>query len=79
LAFCTGGVAPLEHFPSWIQPIARAQPLSPVIDAMCALVEGEPAARSLLIGVAWLIGLAAVFGPLAVRGYRAAAQSGGAG
>ncbi|WP_235677983.1 ABC transporter permease [Mycolicibacterium sarraceniae] len=79
MAFCTGGVAPLEHFPEWIQPIARAQPLTPVIDTMRALVEGEPAGRSLLIALAWLIGLAAVFGPLSVRGYRAAAQSGGAG
>jgi ABC-2 type transport system permease protein len=79
LAFCTGGVAPLEHFPAWIQPLARTQPLTPIIDAMRALVEGEPAGRSLLIGLLWLIGLAAVFGPLAVRGYRAAAQSGGAG
>lgn len=79
LAFCTGGVAPLEHFPAWIQPIARAQPLTPVIDSMRALVEGEPVGGSLLVGLVWLIGLAAVFVPLAVRGYRRAAQSGGAG
>lgn len=79
MAFCTGGVAPLEHFPEWIQPIARVQPLAPVIDAMRALAEGEPAGGSLLAALAWLIGLAAVFGPVAVRGYRGAAQSGGAG
>jgi ABC-2 type transport system permease protein len=79
LAFCTGGVAPLEHFPGWIQPIARAQPLAHVIEAMSALSQGEPAGHALLAALAWLIGLAAVFGPLAVRGYRTAAQSGGAG
>jgi ABC-2 type transport system permease protein len=79
MAFCTGGVAPLEHFPAWIQPIARAQPLAPVIDAMRALAEGEPVGQPLLTALAWLVGLGAVFVPIAVRGYRSAAQSGGAG
>ncbi|WP_179467249.1 ABC transporter permease [Mycolicibacterium vinylchloridicum] len=79
MAFCTGGVAPLEHFPDWVEPIARAQPLAHVIEAMRALAQGEPAGHALLAALAWLIGLGAVFVPLAVRGYRAAAQSGGAG
>ena len=79
LAFCTGGVAPLEHFPEWIQPIARAQPLAHVTEAMRALAQGEPAGHALLAALVWLVGLGAVFGPVAVRGYRGAAQSGGAG
>lgn len=79
LAFCTGGVAPLEHFPEWIQPIARVQPLAHVIEAMRALSQGEPAGHALLAALAWLIGLSAIVGPLAVGGYRTAAQSGGAG
>lgn len=79
MAFCTGGLAPIEHFPQWVQPIARAQPLAPVVDAMRALAQGEPAGRALLAATAWLIALAAVFAPVAVRGYRVAAQSGGAG
>ncbi|TDO10054.1 ABC-2 type transport system permease protein [Mycobacterium sp. BK086] len=79
MAFCTGGVAPLEHFPDWVEPIARAQPLAHVIEAMRALSQGEPAGHALLGSLAWLVGLAAVFVPVAVRGYRGAAQSGGAG
>lgn len=79
LAFCTGGVAPVELFPAWLQPAIRMQPLTPVVDAMRALAEGEPAGRSLLLSAGWLIGLAAVFGPLAVRGYRNAAETGGSG
>ena len=79
MAFCSGGVAPVENFPEWIQPVARAQPISPVIDAMRALAQGEPAGRSLLIAMAWLIGLGAVFVPIALHGYRRAAQSGGVG
>ncbi|MDY6998160.1 MAG: ABC transporter permease [Actinomycetota bacterium] len=79
MAFCTGGVAPVELFPAWLQPGIRLQPLTPVVDAMRALAEGEPAGTPLLACLAWLLVLTAVFGPLAVRGYRAAAQTGGTG
>ncbi|MGE0218964.1 ABC transporter permease [Mycolicibacterium sp.] len=79
MAFCTGAVAPVEHFPEWLQPAIRLQPLTPVVAAMRALAEGEPAGPALLGAAGWLVVLGAVFGPMAVRGYRAAAQSGGAG
>jgi len=46
-----------------------------VIESMRALAQGDPALRPLLLSVMWAIGLAAVVGPLAVRGYRAAAES----
>ncbi|WP_264013844.1 ABC transporter permease [[Mycobacterium] manitobense] len=77
MAFCTGGVAPIELFPEWLQPALRVQPLTPVVESMRALAEGEPAGASFLAAVAWLVVLLAVFGPLAVRRYRAAAESGG--
>ncbi|GAY17449.1 ABC transporter permease [Mycobacterium sp. shizuoka-1] len=79
MAFCSGGVAPVQHLPEWIQPVARAQPLAPVVDAMRALAQGQPAGQALLMALAWLSGLAAIFGPVAMRGYRRAAQSGGSG
>lgn len=79
MAFCTGGVAPVELFPSWVQPAISAQPLTPVVNAMQALVLGEPAGSWLLGVLAWVVGLGAIFGPLAVRGYRAAAEAGSAG
>lgn len=79
LSFCTGGIAPVELFPSWLQPLIRLQPLTPVVESMRALADGDAAGPSMLAGAIWLVGLLAVFGPLAARGYRRAAQSGGAG
>lgn len=79
MAFCTGGVAPVELFPGWLQPLIRLQPLTPVVDAMQALAQGEPAGSAVLGCLIWFVGLGAVFGPMAVRGYRAAAESGGSG
>lgn len=79
LAFCTGGFAPVELFPSWLQPLIRLQPLTPVVESMRALADGDAAGPAMLAGVSWLAVLLAVFGPLAARGYRRAGQSGGAG
>ncbi len=79
LSFCTGGIAPVELFPSWLQPAIRFQPLTPVVESMRALADGDSAGPALLGGALWLLALLAVFGPLAARGYRRAAQTGGAG
>lgn len=79
LSFCTGGIAPVELFPSWLQPAIRLQPLTPVVESMRALADGDAAGPAMLAGAIWLVALLAVFGPLAARGYRRAAQSGGAG
>jgi len=79
MAFCTGGVAPVELFPGWLQPAIAVQPLTHVVDAMQALAGGELAGKSLLMSAAWLLGLAVLFAPLAARGYRRAAESGGCG
>ena len=76
LLFFNTGMVPLDMFPGWLQPVVRAQPMSPAIEAMRALADGGPTLWPLLQSVAWVLGLIAVFGPLAVRGYRVAAESG---
>jgi ABC-2 type transport system permease protein len=73
LVFASSGVAPLEIYPSWLRPFIQLQPMSPAIESMRALAVGDPALWPLLLTFAWMIGLGAVFVPLAVRGYRAAA------
>ncbi|WP_327143700.1 ABC transporter permease [Nocardia sp. NBC_01327] len=73
--FFNSGFVPLDNYPDVIQPIVRAQPMSCAIEAMRGFVLGGPIATPLLQTVAWSAGLAAVFGVLAVRGYRAAAES----
>ena len=76
LLFFNSGMVPLDVFPEWLQPMVRAQPMSPAIEAMRGLAGGGPALGPALQSLAWSLGLLAVFGPLAVRGYRIAAEAG---
>jgi ABC-2 type transport system permease protein len=77
LVFSSSGVTPIQMLPSWIRPLIPLQPMSPTIESMRALAQGGPALWPLLLTSVWALGLGAVVGPLAVRGYRAAAESGG--
>lgn len=73
--FFNSGFVAVENYPDWIQPIVRAQPMSCAIEAMRGFLLGGPVATPLAQTVAWSVGLLAVFGAFAVRGYRAASQS----
>jgi ABC-2 type transport system permease protein len=73
----SSGVPPAGLLPSWMGPLIQLQPMSPPIESMRALAEGGPALWPLLLSLIWAVGLAAVLGPLAVRGYRVAAETGG--
>lgn len=75
LAFLNPGTTPITLFPKWLQPFVRAQPMSPPIEAMRALAYGGPLALPLAMTVMWSFVLLAVFIPVAVRGYRRAAES----
>lgn len=76
LLFFNSGMVPVGVFPDWLQPVVRAQPMSPAIELMRALAQGGPVLWPALQSAAWVLGLVAVFGPVAVRGYRVAAESG---
>ncbi len=69
-------VAPVERVPEVFQPIAKLQPMRQTIESMRALSQGDPALGPLLVTCAWLLGLAIIFAPVAIRGYRIAAESG---
>lgn len=75
LVFGSSGIAPVEVFPSWLQPLIQYQPMSPAIESMRALSEGRPAVEPLMLTLAWVFGFAAVFVPLAIRNYRTAAET----
>ena len=75
LVFGSAGVAPIGLFPSWLQPIIRYQPMSPAIESMRALAQGDSALLALLTTFGWAALVCAVFLPLANRGYRTAAES----
>lgn len=73
--FASSGSPPVELLPAWIRPLVEFQPMSTTISAMRALAEGSPALSYILLGLVWAAALGAVIVPLAVYGYRAAAES----
>ncbi|BAX92345.1 ABC transporter permease [Mycobacterium shigaense] len=75
LAFINPGTTPIGMFPDWLRPFVRIQPMSPPIQAMWALAHDGPIVWPLTMTLLWAIVLLAVFMPIAVRGYRAAAES----
>ncbi|WP_328359261.1 ABC transporter permease [Mycobacterium sp. NBC_00419] len=77
--FASSGSPPVESLPSWMWPLLRLQPMAPIVGSMRDLALGGLPWLPLLFGVLWTVGLAVIVGPLAVRGYRAAAESGGSG
>ncbi|MCB0935918.1 MAG: ABC transporter permease [Mycobacterium sp.] len=77
LAFVNPGTTPIKQFPDWLQPIVRAQPMSPPIEAMWALSYGGPLLWPLVVTLIWATVLFAVFTPIAMRGYQIAAESNG--
>ncbi|AXK88449.1 ABC-2 type transport system permease protein [Nocardia farcinica] len=72
LGLVSTGLAPAEHFPPWLAGFAAHQPVSAFVDALRALA-GDATGAAGTIGwstlgpaVAWILGLAAVFGAGAV-------------
>jgi ABC-2 type transport system permease protein len=75
LAFVNPGTTPIGQFPEWLRPLVRMQPMSPPIQAMWALAHDGPIVWPLAMTFLWAIVLLAVFMPIAVHGYRRAAES----
>lgn len=75
LTFISSVFTPVYTMPSWLQPIARNNPVTLVANLLRALSVGEPLPGTtwsgLVVPVAlWIVGISAVFGPLAVQRYR---------
>ena len=66
------GIQPVEHFPEWIQPIVRNQPISQFVYVLRALAGDKTAAAGSLTwslvgpSLAWLVGVTAIVVPLSV-------------
>ncbi|MCG5432369.1 ABC transporter permease [Mycobacterium sp. MYCO198283] len=67
LVMLSTGIAPAEAFPSWLGPFVRNQPVSQIAQALRDLAGGTVATDTLLISLAWCVGMLAVFGAIAVR------------
>jgi ABC-2 type transport system permease protein len=71
--FASSGAPPVGTLPSWMRPLVQFQPMYPTVQFMRALAEGGPALLPFLVSSIWALALMAVFAPLAMSGYRAAA------
>jgi len=70
LVFASSQFVPIETMPGWLQAFAKVNPITHAIDASRALTLGGPLFSPLWKCVAWTLGIAAVFAPLAVYRYR---------
>jgi len=70
LTFVSSAFVPVSSMPGWLQAFANNQPVTIVIDEMRALAIGGPLGLHAWQSAVWLVGILAVFVPLAVRAYR---------
>ena len=70
LTFLSSAFVPVATMPEWLQPIAEANPVTVVVNAARGLIVGAPNADTILLAGAWIVGLVAVFAPLAIWSYR---------
>jgi ABC-2 type transport system ATP-binding protein len=70
LVFASSVFVPVSSMPNWLQPIAKASPVTLTADAArtLALTGGVP--HSLGGALAWIVGIVALFVPLSVWRYR---------
>lgn len=73
LVFASSAFAPVENMPGILQAYNDVQPVSVIVKAMRALTIGGETAMPVLHALLWVVGLTAIFAPLAVSRFRRAA------
>jgi ABC-type polysaccharide/polyol phosphate export permease len=80
ITFVSNVFVPLQTLPEWLQPIAEWNPVS-TLTAACRELFGNPnpfatdnlpSQEPVLVTIAWIVVIVAVFAPLSVRRYRSA-------
>jgi ABC-2 type transport system permease protein len=72
LVFASSAFVPVETMPGWLQAFAKISPVTVTVDSIRVLVLGGPVWTHLWKSLAWIIGILAVFVPLAINRYRRA-------
>jgi ABC-2 type transport system permease protein/oleandomycin transport system permease protein len=72
ITFISSAFVPIDSMPGWLQPIARANPVTAMVDAVRALFIGTPAGNSIWGAVVWCAVIIGVFAPLSAWRYRRA-------
>jgi ABC transporter DrrB family efflux protein len=70
LTFVSSVFVPVYSMPGWLQAIARNNPVTLVANLLRELSLGAPQSATAVPVALWIIGITAVFAPLAVRRYR---------
>jgi oleandomycin transport system permease protein len=70
LSFGSSVFVPVATLPGWLQAFVRVNPITHLVGMVRGLMLGGPVASPLLWTLAWMVGLLAVFVPLAMRAYR---------
>jgi ABC-2 type transport system permease protein len=60
LPYISSAFVPVETMPGWLQPIAEYQPITPVIEAIRALLMDQPVGGNVLWAVVWCVAIVAV-------------------
>lgn len=69
LTFISSAFVPVETMPSWLQPVANANPFTLAVNVSRALALGEDPGNDLLKTLIWIAVLTVIGIPLAVRAY----------
>ena len=72
ITFISSAFVPIESMPAWLQPVANANPVTAMVDAVRALFIGTPAGNSIWGAVMWCAVIVGVFAPLSAWRYRRA-------
>jgi ABC-2 type transport system permease protein len=71
LPYLSSAFVPIETMPSWLRPVAEHQPVTPLIEAVRALLVGGDVGSSAAVAVAWWAGIGLLFAVLATRQFAA--------
>ncbi len=70
LTFVSAAFVPVQTMPGWLQAVAKANPVTIIINSMRSMALGGPLEVNTLEAIAWLGGICIVFLPLAIRQFR---------
>ena len=69
LSFASSTFVATDTMPGWLQVLSDHNPLTHLVGAERALLLGQPMGDHLTMTLVWMVGLVAVFFPLAMRAY----------
>jgi ABC-2 type transport system permease protein/oleandomycin transport system permease protein len=72
ITFISSAFVPIASMPGWLQPVAKANPVTFMVDAVRALFIGTPVGNSIWGTLLWCVVIIGVFAPLSAWRYRRA-------